>query len=183
MVRAYADERGRATAAPLYPPTHVPEERDSPATPVERLLRRRTHEDDDGPRIERRRLQTERSVEGYLTGSSPPRWMERVAEVDRGIAHERERLGEAYRALRAACAGDPGAFARRWRAAAEAWLFDPGLNELIEQHNEWFPIERRLPIDPRTRDYVLINGRSYRRPVLDAAWALEQFPAEPSRRP
>jgi hypothetical protein len=159
----------------------VPEERDSPATPVERYLaRRREHEAAGGPRIERRRLQAERSVEGYLTGSSPPRWMERIVEVDRGIALERERLQQAYRSLREACAEDPAAFAPRWRAAVEAWVFDPGLNELIAQHNEWFPIERRLPVDPRTRDYVLINGRSYRRPLLDAAWALAEFPAEPS---
>jgi hypothetical protein len=159
----------------------VPEERDSPATPVERYLARKREQDAaHGPRIERSRLQAERSVEGYLTGSSPPRWMERIAEIDRGIARERERLAEAYRALRAACSGDPAAFAQRWRAAAEAWVFDAGLNDLIEQHNEWFPVERRLAVDPRTRDYVLINGRSYRRPVLDAAWALEQFPPGPA---
>jgi len=72
----------------------VPDERDTPATPVERYLARRREQDpEQGPRIERRRLQAERSVEGYLTGSSPPRWMERVLEVDRGIARERERLG------------------------------------------------------------------------------------------
>ena len=29
------------------------------------------------------------------------------------------------------------------------------LNELIGQHNEWYPIERDLPMDLRTRDYVL----------------------------
>ena len=52
------------------------------------------------------------------------------------------------------------------------------LNELITQHNEWYPIERDLPMDLRTRDYVLINGRSYRRPLLSPQWVLEQFPAE-----
>ena len=33
-------------------------------------------------------------------------------------------------------------------------------------------------MDLRTRDYVLINGRSYRRPLLGPQWVLEQFPAE-----
>jgi hypothetical protein len=37
--------------------------------------------------------------------------------------------------------------------------------------------ERRLPFDLRTRDYVKVNGRDYRRPLLDAAWALAEFPA------
>jgi hypothetical protein len=31
-------------------------------------------------------------------------------------------------------------------------------------------------MDIHTRDYVLINGRSYRRRELDAAWVLERFP-------
>ncbi len=60
---------------------------------------------------------------------------------------------------------------------AAEWSFDR-LNELIEQHNEWYPIERDLPMDLRTRDYVLVNGRSFRRPLLDRAWILEQFPPD-----
>jgi hypothetical protein len=31
-------------------------------------------------------------------------------------------------------------------------------------------------MDPRTRDYVKIGGRSYRREPLDAAWILSRFP-------
>ena len=73
--------------------------------------------------------------------------------------------------------GDREAFARRWREIARTWSF-ADVNELIGQHNEWFPIERQLPMDPRTRDYVLIHGRSYRREPLDAAWVLAEFPAE-----
>jgi hypothetical protein len=48
---------------------------------------------------------------------------------------------------------------------------------LIGQHNEWYPIERDLPIDLRTRAYVLINGRSYRREPLSAGWMFAQSPA------
>jgi hypothetical protein len=32
-------------------------------------------------------------------------------------------------------------------------------------------------MDIRTRDYVLINGRSYRRPMLGPEWVLEHFPS------
>ena len=31
-------------------------------------------------------------------------------------------------------------------------------------------------MDLRTRDYVLINGRSYRREPLSAEWVLRHFP-------
>ena len=72
---------------------------------------------------------------------------------------------------------DPAEFAARWRQKAESWSFGE-LNELIAVHNEWYPVERDLPMDLRTRDYVLINGRSFRRPLLDPAWILERFPAD-----
>ncbi len=31
-------------------------------------------------------------------------------------------------------------------------------------------------MDPRTRDYVKVGGRPYRREPLDAGWILERFP-------
>ena len=51
------------------------------------------------------------------------------------------------------------------------------MNELIDRHNRWYPAESRLPMDPRTGDYALVNGRSYRRRPLDASWVLERFPS------
>jgi hypothetical protein len=104
--------------------------------------------------------------------------MERIAEIDHAIAFHKRNYARRYRALRQECGADPEQFAQRWRAIAAAARFDE-LNELIGQHNEWYPIERDLPMDLRTRDYVLINGRSYRREPLGPEWILEQFPAEP----
>jgi hypothetical protein len=145
-------------------------------TPVERLVGRDLDEREGiGRPLSRRTRQTQRSVEDYLKAGNRPRWMERVADVDRGIARERRRVEHAYRLLREQCGGDDAAFAQRWRARAHEFRFDE-LNELIEQHNEWYPIERDLPMDPRTRDYVKIHGRSFRRPLLGPGWVLEQFP-------
>jgi hypothetical protein len=31
-------------------------------------------------------------------------------------------------------------------------------------------------MDPKTGDFVLLDGRPYRRRPLDAAWVLERFP-------
>jgi hypothetical protein len=146
---------------------------------VDRLLKKDLDERDGlgKPLSEHARL-GRRTLEGYLKSGQRPRWMERVIEVDRGIAVERRRIEAAHDALRAECGADRAQFARRWRAYAEAQRFDDDLNELIRQHNDWYPIERDLPMDLRTRDYVLINGRSYRRPQLTPQWVLEQFPAE-----
>jgi hypothetical protein len=146
-------------------------------SPAERVLRRSLIDDEgQGRPFSERVRPSRRSLEAYLKAGSVPRWMERVTEVDQGIARERRRLGERYRALRAEYGRDPEEFARRWRAVAEAARFDE-LNELIRQHNDWYPIERDLPMDPRTRDYVKVNGRSYRRPELGPEWVLEHFPA------
>ena len=52
------------------------------------------------------------------------------------------------------------------------------MNELIDCHNRNFPAESRLPMDPRTRDFVRVNGRPYLREPLDARWILECFPPD-----
>jgi hypothetical protein len=128
-----------------------------------------------GKPISGRARMAQRSVEAYLKAGVRPRWMERIAEIDHSIAAQRRRFARAYRHLREECA-DRDEFARRWREYVGRCRFDE-LNELIAQHNEWYPIERDLPMDLRTRDYVLINGRSYRREPLSADWVLAQFPA------
>jgi hypothetical protein len=143
-------------------------------TPIERLTA--PEPQDVGSRLSRRAAQRQRSLEAYLQSGDPPRWMLRIAEIDRGIANHRRRLERAHRVLRERCGEDREAFARRWRQTAATWDFAE-LNVLIRQHNEWYPIERQLPVDIRTRDYVLVHGRSFRRPVLDERWILEQFPA------
>ena len=145
--------------------------------PAERLLSRAAEgAPQQGRPLSQRARQTQRSVEAYLKAGVRPRWMERLDEIDQGVAAEKRRLARSYRALQEECGGDPHAFGRRWRAIARSRSFDH-LNVLIEQHNDWYPIERQLPMDPRTGDYVRFGGRSYRRPVLDPSWVLEQFPA------
>jgi hypothetical protein len=157
-----------------------PAENDKAPSPVERVLERSLIDDSGlGKPLSHRAATTQRSVEAYLKSGVKPRWMERVVEIDQGIAAERRRLERAYHAVQRECGRDRARFARRWREIVRDWRFDAGLNGLIEQHNEWYPVERRLPMNPRTGDYVPVGGRSYRRPVLDPEWALEQFPAAP----
>ena len=71
---------------------------------------------------------------------------------------------------RAGATRPPGA------GVAERWNFGE-VNDLIERHNRWYPIEARLAMDPRSRDFVKVGGRDYRREPLDADWILERFPA------
>ena len=128
-----------------------------------------------GSPLSRRARQSQRSVESYLKGGGVPRWMERIGQIDTRTARELKRLERARAELREACAGDRAAFAERWTAFVHEQSFAE-LNELVEQHNEWYPIERQLPVNPVTGEYVRVGGRSYRREPLTAARVLAQLP-------
>jgi hypothetical protein len=159
----------------------VTDPRDPELTPVEQLLAKKREHEESGHRLSDRAFQYQRTLEGYLQAGNRPRWMERLAEIEQGTSRARRLLERAYRDLLDEVGDDPAQFARRWRAVAAEWDFGE-VNERIRQHNEWFPIERRLAVDLRTRDYVKINGRSYRREELTPEWVLAQFPPDPRPR-
>ena len=93
---------------------------------------------------------------GALGGPLP--YMQRLREIDRLTdEHERE-LADTWLAL-ANEVSDPAEFARAWRTVAARRRFDE-VNDLIERHNRFFPIEARLPMDPRTGDFVRIGPRT-----------------------
>lgn len=112
--------------------------------------------------------------------AGPPAYSRRLREIEDETAGHEEALRIAWEALAGLYAREPQELARRWRELAERWNFS-AVNELIEGHNRWYPAEARLPMDPRTRDFVLVGGRPYRRRPLDADWILEQFPADGRR--
>ena len=146
------------------------------SSPVERELAKRFEDAVEGRPLSRRARQTKRSVESYLAAGIVPRYMQRLREIEDATRLHRRRLRVAYEHLREECGDDRARFAQRWHAVARRWRFDE-LNELIREHNEWYPIESGLPLDPRTRDYVRMRGRSYRRPELGPEWVLDRFPA------
>jgi hypothetical protein len=115
------------------------------------------------------------TADGYLASlGGPLPYMVRLREIEAlTVAHE-----QSLAAARDRLASEvpPERFTEAWDELVAAWSFDE-VNELIERHNRWYPVEARLPMDPRRRDYVLVNGRDYRLEPLDAQWALARFPA------
>jgi hypothetical protein len=107
----------------------------------------------------------------------PLAWMRRLREIEVRIAEHETRLAEARELLRADYDGDQEGFADAWRSLVESWSFRD-VNELIERHNRNFPAEARLPMNPRTGDFVHVNGRPYTRRPIDAAWAFARFPPD-----
>jgi hypothetical protein len=98
----------------------------------------------------------------------PLAWMRRLRAIEVEIERHEQQLAEAYELTESA---------DEWRRIAESWDFAE-VNELIERHNRHYPAESRLPMNPRTGDFVLVNGRPYTREPLDADWILSRFPAE-----
>jgi hypothetical protein len=149
-------------------------------TPVERHVKRAFHDealDGAGKPLSRRQRQTQRTVEQYLRAGVTPAYMRRLKDIERELGRHKQRLDRAHRRL-SETVSDPQAFAEQWWSLAHEWNFK-AVNELIRQHNEWYPVERNLPLDLRTRDYVKIRGRSYRRTELGPEWVLEHFPPVP----
>ena len=115
-------------------------------------------------RIRRFRVEPDRY---FASLGGPLPYMQRLKQIDDETERHTRLLAEAY----AEHGSDPSA----WRRIAERWNFSE-VNDLIDRHNRWYPIEARLAMDPRTRDYVKVGGRPYRREPLDVAWILERFP-------
>jgi hypothetical protein len=154
-------------------------------SPLDRAKQQTLAEDLEGSPLRgqplRRRLRNFRpAADSYIASLGGPRpYMQRLREIEVRLALHQRQLQLAWDELRAESGEEP-TFARRWRKLAERWRFDE-VNDLIDRHNRYFPAEARLPMDPRTGDFVLLQGKRYEREPLDAAWILERFPAESDR--
>jgi hypothetical protein len=152
-----------------------------PETPRDRRERAALEQDlQDSPvkgRPLRRRLRNFRpDASAQLTAiGGPLAWMRRLRKIEVALEEHEARLREARDELAAECDGDADRFAREWLALAERWDFHD-VNDLIERHNRHYPTESRLPMNPRTGDFVLVNGRPYTREPIGAEWILERFP-------
>jgi hypothetical protein len=125
------------------------------------------------PRLRNFRPDAESAVRAL---DGPTVWMRRLRAIEDALDQHERRLGEAWRTL-AEEVETQAAFAAAWREFADNWSFAQ-VNELIERHNSNFPAEAQLAMDPRTRDFVRVNGRSYEREPLGPEWILERFPPE-----
>ena len=151
-----------------------------PETPQERREREQLETDLESSPVRgkplRQRLRNFRPDpdSGVRALGGPTAWMRRLRAIEDAVEQHERRLEESWRAL-AEADEDPAGFAAAWLELAESWNFAE-VNDLIERHNLWYPVEARLPMNPKTKDYVEVGGRPYRRQPLDARWILEQFP-------
>lgn len=121
-------------------------------------------------------ISTADRVKALAVGGAPA-WSRRLKRIYDFKATATVQLREAWQAQAKIARGDQSRFASGWRRHAEQIDFSQ-VNELINRHNRYFPIEANLPMDVKTLDYVAFGGGDYRQQALDAAWVLGQFPPD-----
>lgn len=112
-----------------------------------------------------------------LAVGGAPAWSRRLKRIHDLTAAITAQLHHDWHQVATRSRRDADRFAADWQLHAERVNFGP-INELILRHNRYFPIEANLPMDVKTLDYVEFGGGDYRRPLLDAAWILAQFPPD-----
>jgi hypothetical protein len=153
-----------------------------PETPRERREREQLEADLESSPVRgmplRQRLRNFRPdpESGVRALGGPTAWMRRLRAIEDAVEQHERQLAEAWRTLGEELE-EPAEFAAAWRELAGKWSFAK-VNDLIERHNRNFPAEARLAMDPRTRDFVRINGRPYLRKPLDDCWILDRFPTD-----
>jgi hypothetical protein len=107
----------------------------------------------------------------------PPAWTLRLKEIHDLRTRLTATLDAAW-----------GEHARRWQRRPEDFAghwrtylakLDLGrLNTLIEKHNQWYPIEARLPIVYPTGEYHIPTGIEYPQRLVSVDSLLELYPAD-----
>ena len=121
-------------------------------------------------------LSVEDRVRALAVGGAPA-WSRRLKRIHDMTNSMSEDLDAAWHKWAQSVRGNASRFAAEWQRQAASTDFSR-LNELIENHNRYFPIEANLAMDPKTLDYVKFGDEDYRRRPLTVAWVLEQFPPD-----
>jgi hypothetical protein len=106
----------------------------------------------------------------------PPAWAVRLKKIHDGRVALTAQLDAAWAAYARRCQSDDE-FACRWRAYVADLDLRP-LNTLIEKHNNYYPIEARLPIIWPTGEYRVPAGVEYPQQPITVEQVLDQYPAD-----
>jgi hypothetical protein len=115
------------------------------------------------------------AVVGGMFG--PPGWAVRLKQIHDLRVQLEATLEAAWADHARRWRNHPQEFTRRW----EAYLVKldvAKLNTLIRKHNEWYPIEARLPIVYPTGEYHIPSGVEYPQKLVTAEVLIELYPSD-----
>lgn len=106
-----------------------------------------------------------------------PNRIERLKRIEGELERQHRRLRTAWTELAMELADDPVAFAERWSERLDRWSFLEH-DELVDEHNEWFPIEARLVWNRELDDYRAPFGLPWRKSHVDRAAIASTYPPD-----
>ena len=107
----------------------------------------------------------------------PPAWAVRLKQIHDGRTQLRATLEQSWADHARRLRGRPADFAARWRTFVEK-LDLAKLNTLIKKHNDYYPIEARLPILYPSNKYYVPPGVEWPQSPVTAAGILDDYPPD-----
>jgi hypothetical protein len=107
----------------------------------------------------------------------PPAWAVRLKQIHDGRTQLRATLDQSWADHARRLRGRPVDFAARWQTHVQK-LDLAQLNSLIKKHNEYYPIEARLPILYPSGKYYVPAGVEWPQEQVTAEGILEDYPAD-----
>ena len=107
----------------------------------------------------------------------PPAWVLRLKQIHDGREQLKASLNAAWAELARRWRGRPEQFDTRWRDHLARVNLAP-LNALIKKHNDYYPIEARLPIIYPTGQYHIPFGIEYPQQAVTVERLLDDYPAD-----
>lgn len=107
--------------------------------------------------------------------AGPPAYALRARKIEDSIAFIYQDLETKYAELLEAHGNDPAEFGRKWQEIIDGIDLNT-LNELIEKHNEYYPIEANLRMDIETSNYMLGSTPWKAKEKITKEKLLKRFP-------
>ncbi len=118
------------------------------------------------------------SRDAIVTGMmGTPAWALRLKQIHDGRERLKASLDAAWADLVSRWRGRPQEFTARWQAHL-AKLDLTSLNTLIKKHNDYYPIEARLPIIYPSGQYHVPFGIEYPQQLITVERLLDDYPAD-----
>jgi hypothetical protein len=114
----------------------------------------------------------------YLKAAAgPPAWSIRLARLHRMIDELRSDLMREQGDMRERHRGSREALSQEWRRYLAGLDLSP-INELIEKHNAYYPIEAGLRMQWPSGRYILPGGTEFPMPLVSVESLLAEFPLD-----
>lgn len=114
--------------------------------------------------------------------SGPPYYIVRARRIEIMTDQLMEDLAAEYGKMINKLGGRPAVFARKWKKLVESWPLDR-INDLIEKHNMYYPVEADLRMDPKSGAPMMGSGPWKPREKITAESLLDRFPPHISSEP